>query len=76
MNELRNIRTYLLALGLVVILQPRPGLAQSGAEVPEPAPRQQAETLRDGQHDFDFEIGNWKTHLSRLVHPLTGSKTW
>src|SRR5215469_12867053 len=33
-------------------------------------------TLRDGQHDFDFEIGTWKTHLSRLEHPLTGSKTW
>jgi hypothetical protein len=32
--------------------------------------------LRDGQRDFDFEIGTWKTHLSRLEHPLTGSKTW
>lgn len=31
---------------------------------------------RDGQHDFDFEIGAWKTHISRLDHPLTGSKTW
>jgi hypothetical protein len=31
---------------------------------------------RDGQHDFDFEIGTWKTHLRRLVHPLTGSTTW
>ena len=30
----------------------------------------------DGQHDFDFEIGTWKTHLRRLVHPLTGSTTW
>lgn len=30
----------------------------------------------DGQHAFDFEIGTWKTHLSRLVHPLTGSTTW
>jgi len=28
------------------------------------------------QHDFDFELGAWKTHLSRLVHPLTGSTTW
>ena len=27
-------------------------------------------------HDFDFHIGKWKTHLKRLVHPLTGSKTW
>jgi hypothetical protein len=32
--------------------------------------------LRDGQHDFDFEIGAWKTHLSRLLHPLSGSKEW
>jgi hypothetical protein len=31
---------------------------------------------RDGQRDFDFEIGTWKTHLRRLVHPLTGSSTW
>jgi len=31
---------------------------------------------RDGQHDFDFEIGLWKTHLRRLVRPLTGSTTW
>lgn len=31
---------------------------------------------RDGSHDFDFEIGNWKTHLKRLKAPLTGSTTW
>jgi hypothetical protein len=30
----------------------------------------------DGQHDFDFNIGIWKTHISRLVKPLSGSKTW
>ena len=37
-----------------------------------------AQTLneRDGQHDFDFEIGTWKTHLRRLKNPLTGSTTW
>jgi hypothetical protein len=31
---------------------------------------------RDGQHDFDFEIGTWKTKLKRLVHPLSGSDEW
>lgn len=36
----------------------------------------QAVTRRDGQHDFDFEIGVWKTHLKRRLHPLTGSNTW
>jgi hypothetical protein len=37
---------------------------------------QDANPPRDGQHDFDFEMGIWNTHLSRLVHPLTGSTTW
>jgi hypothetical protein len=30
----------------------------------------------DGQRDFDFHIGSWKTHLRRLQKPLTGSTTW
>lgn len=31
---------------------------------------------RDGQHDFDFAIGSWKTHISRRKNPLTGSDAW
>lgn len=31
---------------------------------------------RDGQRDFDFAIGTWKTRLKRLVGPLSGSTTW
>jgi hypothetical protein len=33
-------------------------------------------SIRDGQHDFDFEIGTWATHLRRLKSPLTGSTDW
>lgn len=29
-----------------------------------------------GQHDFDFNFGTWATHVSRLLHPLTGSTAW
>jgi hypothetical protein len=36
----------------------------------------QTPTGRDGQHDFDFEIGSWKIHLSRLKDRLAGSTTW
>jgi hypothetical protein len=28
---------------------------------------------RDGQHDFDFNIGVWKTHIKRILDPLSGS---
>jgi hypothetical protein len=36
----------------------------------------QAFAQRDGQRDFDFEIGAWKARLSQLDHPLTGSTRW
>jgi len=29
-----------------------------------------------GQHDFDFHLGRWKSNISHLQHPLTGSTTW
>jgi len=31
---------------------------------------------RDGQRDFDFEIGSWNIHLKRRLNPLTGSDKW
>jgi hypothetical protein len=42
----------------------------------EPKRMTPAAKERDGQHDFDFEIGTWKTHLRRRLRPLTGSNTW
>ena len=65
MNALKRLRTCLLAGSVVGTLQPLQRLAE------EPT-----STARDGRHDFDFEIGAWKTGLSRLLHPLTGSNNW
>jgi hypothetical protein len=47
-----------------------------GMALPLMGPAQPDTLKRDGQHDFDFEIGVWKTHLKRLVHPLSGSSSW
>ena len=30
----------------------------------------------EGQQDFDWEIGIWKTELRRLAKPLSGSREW
>ncbi len=32
--------------------------------------------MADGSHDFDWEIGVWRTDLRRLAKPLTGSTEW
>jgi len=47
-------------------------LAQSESGTIKPSVQQQG----DGQHDFDFEFGAWKAHISRRLKPLTGSTTW
>ena len=60
--HLRRVRPLLAAGLLAFALQPPPGFAQA--------------LERDGPHDFDLESGTWKTHVSRLVKPLTGSTAW
>ena len=59
----RRLQTCFLVCGLVFALHPLQAYSQTINQ-------------RDGQHDFDFEIGTWKTHLKRLLHPLTGSTSW
>jgi hypothetical protein len=63
MNAIRQVGSYLLAITFLVALQPIQARAQQPAQ-------------RDGQHNFDFEIGTWKTHIRRLQNPLSGSTTW
>src|SRR5215471_5388628 len=75
MDAKTSLRACFVTCGLVIAFQLSPNLPPaSTAESHTEA----LQTLapRDGQHDFDFHIGTWKTHLKRLVHPLTGSTTW
>jgi hypothetical protein len=74
MNPPRRITIYffLSALGFLV-----PSLAAGPQTSTTETPAQSdTATLRDGQHDFDWQLGTWKIHMQRLQHPLTGSTKW
>ena len=68
--KIKHIRTYLILCSLVAVLAPLQARAQQNADT------SRTSIQRDGQHDFDFELGSWNIHLKKLLHPLTGSTTW
>jgi hypothetical protein len=70
-SHLRDPRRAAIVYVLLVMLAPLEASAQNTS-----TPQVTSPQLRDGEHDFDFEVGSWKTHLRRLLHPLTGSTTW
>jgi hypothetical protein len=57
-----------LCASLPLVCQP-PATAATAAVPPAPA-------AHDGAHDFDFDLGKWHTHSSRLMHPLAGAHDW
>src|SRR5258707_13670191 len=71
MKQLQRIAIYLVAVTADDFQ--RPAFAQSASSS---TGAQVAASPRNGQHDFDFSIGTWKTHVRRLQHPLTGSSAW
>jgi predicted methyltransferase len=44
----------------------KPAAAHEG----RPAARDDRPEAHDGQHDFDFNIGVWHTHIERILHPF------
>jgi hypothetical protein len=67
MNFPQRAVVYLLtgAISLICL----PPAVRAAAQTAPPA----VEALQDGQHDFDFNIGVWKTHIIRILDPLSGS---
>jgi hypothetical protein len=61
---------------IVTVIWPASGLISQTKKDMTQLPVNDSVPARDGQHDFDFEIGSWKTELSRLLNPLSGSTTW
>jgi hypothetical protein len=66
---MRLLRRELLATALLLVSTAALATPQEAAKT-APAPQ------RDGSHDFDFLIGNWKAHVRRLPDRLNGSNTW
>ncbi len=63
--------SFALTLSVFLIVSRAQSLAGSASGAgPDTA------SVHDGQHDFDFDFGAWKTHSSRLLHPLSRSTTW
>ena len=57
------------AAGMAVAVWPAPAVA-------DPKPTRPIAEPRDGQRDFDFELGRWKMKLRKLKTPLRGSNEW
>lgn len=58
---------YWLAGAMTCLAMTLPaGAIADTAQAPAPAPR-------DGQHDFDFNFGVWRTHIRRILDPLSGA---
>jgi hypothetical protein len=72
------VRLKHFRIGLVCCVVAFPlssGLAQKTSNT-EGSSAKETPAQRDGQRDFDWEIGTWKTQLRRRLRPLTGSNTW
>jgi hypothetical protein len=72
--SLQTLRKYSFASTLAFFLIASSALSQTNASAT--GSHADETSVRDGQHDFDFDFGTWTTHSSRLLHPLSGSMTW
>jgi hypothetical protein len=67
-RKLKTLAPLLLvmALGMALTVSLRAQTPSNPADLPQ----------RDGSHDFDFLIGDWKAHVRRLPDRLNKSDVW
>jgi hypothetical protein len=69
-SNLNHLMQTAIGIGLAIIIgasYPRVGLSQTATPT---------SAVPDGQHDFDFNIGVWHTHIKRVLDPfLSGSES-
>ncbi|MGC2476476.1 MAG: hypothetical protein WA485_19220 [Candidatus Sulfotelmatobacter sp.] len=66
MKAVKLARLTLLFLGVVLAIPLYSQTTDNPANLPQ----------RDGSHDFDFLIGDWKAHVRRLPDRLNNSSVW
>jgi len=75
---------FMKSISLCLLVALRLGLISTNAQ-DSPAPPKFSSTsertakfppARDGAHDFDFLLGDWKAHVRRLPDRLVGSTNW
>jgi hypothetical protein len=65
-----NVRKLDTLVPLILVMALAVSLRAQTAENPANLPQ------RDGSHDFDFVIGDWKAHVHRLPDRLNNSNVW
>jgi hypothetical protein len=72
LNPYQRIMTLTFWSALCALLIALPAFAQTASATAS----QPVTAKRDGQRDFDFNLGIWKANVKRLRNPLTGSRDW
>jgi hypothetical protein len=75
MNSLKRTTIYFAFSAFACLVHPLASFSQTSSALSTTA-TQQSVPPRDGQHDFDWQLGTWKIHMHRLQHPFTGSTQW
>ncbi|MEO8881646.1 MAG: hypothetical protein ABI446_14730 [Gemmatimonadaceae bacterium] len=64
-------------IAATMMIAASPQVQRSPATTPAIAPATDSTlAARDGQRDFDFELGTWAIRVRRRVHPLSSDTSW